>query len=132
MKLTLQGEAPSKKNSRINTRSGRSFPNQRYMKWHNTVISQLNYLLMTKQIEPFPEGMKLSMTVRFFHGNLVRRDSDNQLSSILDTLVDAKIIPDDNWKVIPEKHIYDLFDKNNARCEIEINPYIEYVFKECK
>ena len=131
MKVTLMGETPSKKNSRINTRSGRSFPNQRYMKWHNAVVSQLNQLLFAKQIEAFPEGMKVSMTVKFIHGDLVRRDSDNQLSSILDTLVDAKILSDDNWKVIPEKHIYDLFEKNNARCEIEIKPYIEYVFKEC-
>lgn len=121
MKITLQGETPSKKNSRINTKSGRSFPNQRYMKWHNAVVSQLNYLLLTKQLISF-EGMKVKMTVTFWHDTLRRRDSDNQLSSILDTLVDAKILSDDNWKVIPEKHIYDKYEKDNARCEIEIEP----------
>lgn len=121
MKITLQGEVPSKKNSRINTKSGRSFPNQRYMKWHNAVVSQLNYMLLTKQLISF-EGMKVKMTVTFWHDTLRRRDSDNQLSSILDTLVDAKILSDDNWKVIPEKHIYDKYEKNNARCEIEIEP----------
>jgi len=121
MKITLQGEVPSKKNSRINTKSGRSFPNQRYMKWHNAVVSQLNYMLLTKQLISF-EGMKVKMTVTFWHDTLRRRDSDNQLSSILDTLVDAKILSDDNWKVIPEKHIYDKYEKDNARCEIEIEP----------
>ena len=121
MKITLQGETPSKKNSRINTRSGRSFPNQRYMKWHDAVVSQLHYLLMTKQLVSF-ECMTVKMTVTFWHGDKVRRDSDNQLSSILDTLVDAKILSDDNWKVIPEKHIYDKYEKDNARCEIIIEP----------
>ena len=114
------GETPSKKNSRINTRSGRSFPNQRYMKWHNTVVNELQVLLLQKQIHTFPEGVKVKMTVHFIHSDRVRRDSDNQLSSILDTLVDAKILPDDNWKVIPEKHIYDEYEKGNARAEIEI------------
>ena len=49
-----------------------------------------------------------------------RRDSDNQLSSILDTLVDAGIIEDDNWKVIPVKLILDDYDKGNPRVELEI------------
>ena len=91
------------------------------MKWHNAVVSQLHYLLLTRQIISF-EGMTVKMTVTFFHDTKNRRDSDNQLSSILDTLVDAKILSDDNWKVIPEKHIYDKYEKDNARCEIEIEP----------
>lgn len=120
MKITLLGETPSKKNSRINTKSGRSFPNQRYQKWHSAVVSELTCLLLKKQLYQVPEGRKVRLTAIFYHGDLTRRDSDNQLSSILDTLVDVKIIPDDNWKVIPEKHIYDRYEKGSARCEIEI------------
>ena len=60
------------------------------------------------------------MTVTFYHGDMKRRDSDNQLSSVLDTLVDAGILEDDNWKIIPEKHIYDAYDKGAARVELEI------------
>lgn len=119
MKFTLFGETPSKKNSRINTRSGKSFPNQRYMKWHNSVVQELNIMLLKKNIWPITNS-KIKLTITFYHGDLVRRDSDNQLSSILDTLVDAKILPDDNWKVIPRKVINDEYDKGNARCEIEI------------
>lgn len=118
MKFTLMGETPSKKNSRINTRSGRSFPNARYQKWHSRVVSELNYLLLARKIHKFEGPVKLTAT--FTHENQIRRDSDNQLSSILDTLVDAGIITDDNWKVIPEKHIYDRFEKDNAKVEIEI------------
>lgn len=119
MKIELKGETPPKKNSRINTRSGRSFPNPRYVKWHDAVLTELNYLLATKQIERF-EGKKVRIEITFWHENLVRRDSDNQLSSILDTLVDAKIIDDDNWKVVPRKVINDEYDKGNARAEVII------------
>lgn len=119
MKITLLGETPSKKNSRINTKSGRSFPSARYQKWHKAVVSQLEDLLLTKQIKRFI-GCKVKLIATFYHGDLTRRDSDNQLSSILDTLVDVGILDDDNWKVIPLKLIVDEYDKGNPRCEIEI------------
>ena len=119
MKIILQGETPSKKNSRINTRSGRSFPNARYQKWHKAVVTELNNLLLIREIHVFT-GCRVKLTASFFHESLRRRDSDNQLSSILDTLVDAGILEDDNWKIIPEKHIYDFYDKDNARVEIYI------------
>lgn len=63
---------------------------------------------------------RLALTLTFYHGDLKRRDSDNQCSSILDTLIDAGIIADDNWKVIPIKHIFDFYDKGNARCVVNI------------
>ena len=124
MRIELKGETPSKKNSRINTRSGRSFPNQRYVKWHDMVVSELHFLIMKKQLEMIPKDTQISLTVTFIHGDQKRRDSDNQLSSILDTLVDANILPDDNWKIIPEKHIYDKYEKNNPHCVIEIKEFV--------
>ena len=124
MRIELKGETPSKKNSRINIRSGRSFPNQRYVKWHDMVVSELHFLIMEKQIEMIPEDIQISLTVTFVHGDQKRRDSDNQLSSILDTLVDANILPDDNWKIIPEKHIYDKYEKNNPHCVIEMKELV--------
>ena len=120
MKITLLGECPSKKNNRVfNTKTKRSFPNQRYKKWHDAVVSQLHLLMLQKQIYAIT-NCKVKMTVTFVHDTLRRRDSDNQLSSVLDTLVDAGILEDDKWRVIPEKHIYDKYEKGNARCEIEI------------
>lgn len=89
------------------------------MKWHNAVVSELSYLLLTKKIHSFV-GVKVRLTLTFWHGDLVRRDSDNQLSSILDTLVDAGILEDDNWKIIPRKIINDEYDRGNPRVDIEI------------
>lgn len=129
MKITLLGETPSKKNSRINTKSGRSFPNQRYVKWHDAVVSQLHFLLLKKQLTVVPEGVPVKLSATFYHSDMKRRDSDNQLSSVLDTLTDVGIICDDNWKVIPEKHIYDFYDKKNARCEIVIEELKDFSIK---
>lgn len=116
MTFTIIGETPSKKNSRINTSSGRSFPNKNYVRWHSSAITQIRM----QDIKPMPIGKRLSLTLTFYHGDMKRRDSDNQCSSILDTLIDAGIIADDNWKIIPIKHIYDSFDKGNARCVVNI------------
>lgn len=120
MIFELRGETPSKKNSRINTRSGRSFPSKRYTMWHDRAIQELCILQKTNKITPLSEDKRISITFTFFHGNLKRRDSDNQCSSILDTLIDAGIIPDDNWKIIPRKIIVDEYDKGNPHCIIEI------------
>lgn len=41
-----------------------------------------------------------ALYLEFTHGDRVRRDSDNGVSSILDLLVDCGILPDDNWMVV--------------------------------
>lgn len=82
---------------------------------------------MRKQLVPFRHDARVSLSVTFVHGDYKRRDSDNQLSSILDTFVDAGILPDDNWKVIPEKHVYDRYEKDNAHCVIVMNEVEEEV-----
>ena len=113
--ITLQGETPSKKNSRINTRSGRSFPSKRYTEWHNDAMKQIKRQQYYKVLPT--EQIKLIVT--FYHGDYRRRDSDNQLSSILDMLVDVGILPDDSWKIIPHKEIIDKYEKDNPHCVIE-------------
>ena len=64
----------------------------------------------------------VSITLSFYHGDLRRRDSDNGTSSILDMLVDCEIIKDDNWEIVRIINVYNYYDKNNARCEIDIKP----------
>ena len=118
--IILTGETPSKKNSRINTRSGRSFPNARYMQWHGRAVLEIKKAIAERKIKPIPKGKQVFLTITFYHGDYKRRDSDNQLSSILDTLVDAGILPDDNWRIIPHKEIFDAYDKDNARCIISL------------
>lgn len=120
MKFCISGETPSKKNSRINTRSGRSFPNRRYVKWHDNAINELRTAMNENKWKPVFEGEKIELSLVFYHGDLRRRDSDNQLSSVLDTLIDARIIPDDNWQVVPRKIVLDEYEKGNPHCIVEI------------
>jgi Holliday junction resolvase RusA-like endonuclease len=89
----LYGTVPSKKNSRINTRSGRSFPSERYSAWHKQVIRTLPAVTV--------EG-PVCINMAFALDSLRSRDLTNMAESVMDLLVDAGILADDNWKVCPE------------------------------
>jgi len=64
-------------------------------------------------------GYPIELTVVFYNGDDRRHDLDNQLSSVLDTMVDAGIITDDDQKHISQITInYADIDRANPRCEI--------------
>lgn len=104
MQLTISGSVPSKKNSRITTASGRSFPNKTYMAWEKDALTQLA-LQKWEPITKYP----VQLTVVFYVKDRVHRDLDNMLSSILDVLKDHKVkgvivrqgvIQDDSWRYV--------------------------------
>jgi len=119
MTFTIYGETPSKKNSRINTRNGRSFPSKRYKMWHDDAIMQIAAFFDGK-IPIMPNDKKNKVSVIFYHGDLRDRDSDNQLTSILDMLKDAGVIKDDTWKIIKRGSFDNEYDKGNARCVVSL------------
>ena len=115
MKLTATGTVPSKKNSRINTRSGRSFPSKRFSSWEALALPELKKQFKGLRVTGYP----ISITMVFFNGDLRRHDLDNQCSSILDTLVKAGVIEDDNQKFVDGIQLqYGGLDRTNPRCEI--------------
>ena len=118
MTFIIHGETPPKKNSRINTRSGRSFPSKRYMDWH--MEAGLEVLLQRKDMMDNPVNSPCRIIMTFTHGDLKPRDSDNQASSILDLLKDAEIISDDNWRIVRQLHIENEYVKNEPCCKIEV------------
>lgn len=118
MIITLQGETPSKKNSRINTRSGRSFPNKKYMEWQKNAIEHIRALGIKGINSEAKTRYEIKMT--FYHGDKRRRDSDNAVSSIFDMLVKSGILPDDNWQVIPRYEVNNEYTKGEPKCCIEI------------
>lgn len=118
MKLVIIGETPSKKNSRIVLPNGKNIPSKQYRIWHESAKLQVRAMSTGADTICYPVSISLS----FFHGDLRRRDSDNGTSSILDTLVDCGIIKDDNWEIVRILNVYNYYDKNNARCEIDIKP----------
>ena len=130
LKFQILGETPGKKNSKIWTRSGKLIPSKAHQKWHMDagiqIASQIARMAVSDR--PVAEGTNVegidypvAVTLTFYHGDQVRRDSDNQAASIMDLLQDAKVLADDRWQIVRVLNIYNHSDKGNARCVIEIN-----------
>lgn len=111
---TLTGSVPSKKNSRINTRSGRSFPSKAFTEWHKDAEAQI----LTQGLVRFNKPVVIQGD--FYFENNIRRDLDNRLSSILDLFTDLGIIEDDRWQCVPEIKLTGQLDRNNPHAIIQI------------
>ena len=113
--ITILGQVPSKKNSRINTRSGRSFPSKRYAAWHKDASQQLKQLNVAKYTT------KITIDYMFYVQDLRRRDISNMLESVNDLLSDMDIIEDDDWKHLKIGSGDATLDRDNPRVEIYIH-----------
>ena len=113
--LTIKGRCPSKKNSRINTRSGRSFPSKKYKEWHE----QASWQLYTQEK---PLNVEHCTVELYFHAPDKRRwDLTNKAESIMDLLVDNGILKDDNAHVVSKLTLVNCgFDKKDPRVIIMI------------
>lgn len=111
-KIILTGIVPSKKNSRINTRSGMSFPSKKHTEWHKEVIKQMI------GVKPIPKLTPIKFT--YYNDSLRSGDLSNKWQSIEDMFTDVGIIEDDNWFVLNDIHmIFGGVDKLNPRAEID-------------
>lgn len=122
-RFQIMGETPSKKNSKIRTKSGYMIPSKAHQKWHDDAMVQLqSYIGLAMLGDEMPKAIDYPIRVNltFVHGDKVRRDSDNQVSSIMDLLQDVKVLEDDRWEIVREIHVKNEYEKNEARCLIEI------------
>ena len=113
-KIIITGSTPSKKNSKIISCRGNRpclFPSAKYTQWHKEALLQLTG----------KESIKAnSITITFFAGDNRKFDLTNKAESIMDTLVDAGLIEDDNYSVVSELTLkFGGVEKGQARCEIE-------------
>lgn len=130
IRFEIQGETPSKKNvNKFNTRTKAVYKDKHYQAWHTGAMLQMNAQIarLATSDRPVMDGTNVegidypvSITLTFYHGDQVRRDSDNQTSSIMDLLQDAKVLADDRWQIVRRLEINNEYDKGNARCLIEI------------
>lgn len=116
MKIILKGRVPSKKNSRQIVFGGNrpySIPSKEYRFWHE----EQSYLL-PKVKKP----LKLQCIELFFYAPDKRKaDLSNKTESVMDLLVDNKIIEDDNWFEVASLNLrFKGVDKDNPRVEINI------------
>lgn len=119
IELVITGETPAKKNSRITLRNGKTIPSRRYQEWHRRAVNELK-----SQFNRGPLDCDLKINLCFFHSDNRRRDSDNGVSSIFDTLQDAGIITDDRWQIIRTFSVHN-YKASEARCEITIQEISE-------
>lgn len=97
VKFFLPFETPSKKNSRVtDSRTGRTFPSKLYREWHSVALAAL--VAQKRPLEPISGRVRISG--RFVRKDRRRRDLNNSGASILDLLVDAGILADDNDEVV--------------------------------
>lgn len=115
--FTLQGETPAKKNSRLTLPNGKTIPGKRFRQWREAVFPQV--LAQLKGTRPLLDE-PCEVALLFYHGDFRRRDCDNGASSVLDLLVDAGVLSDDNWKIVRSLNVTNEYDKGSPRCEIKV------------
>lgn len=116
--LTLNGLIPSKKNSKQIIYVGKStriISSKLFLKWEkeakNQILSQWkkNTLHKCSRIE-----------ICLFFGTKRKADITNKVESIMDLLVDCKVLIDDNYMVVPKLILSAAYEKNNPGAEIWI------------
>lgn len=115
-KLIINGRVPSKKNSKQVVCFGnrpRVLPSKNYQEWHKTALQEL-------KVVPIKTIETSELTLTFFAPDKRASDLSNKAESIMDLLVDAGVLKDDNWFIIPKLIlIFGGVDKENPRCEID-------------
>lgn len=115
----LQEETPAKKNNRMTLRNGRTIVSKRFIVWHAGAVVQI----YSQKRPAIPIETPTTIKARFYHKDRVRRDSDNQITSILDLLKDTGVIADDNWEIIRKIEVENFYCKEKSFCKISLNDY---------
>jgi Holliday junction resolvase RusA-like endonuclease len=115
VELVLDGSIPSKKNSRINLRSGVSIPSTKFTQWQDKAIWQVRQQTRERFFDP----VHVDATIYF--GTKVRADLDNRMTSILDMLVDALVLRDDKWQDVPKLTVSAEYRKGKPGAYIRIS-----------
>lgn len=120
MKLTITGDCPSKKNNKrivTNKKTGKPFiiSSERHNSWEQNALFELKQQFDGYKVTQYP----ITLTAIFYNGSKRRKDLDNQISSVLDVLVKAEVLEDDNVNFIDSLQIqYGGVDKEAPRVEI--------------
>ena len=79
--------------------------------WHKVALSQL------AGQKPIKEN---ALTITFFAGDNRKFDLSNKAESVMDLLVDAGLLEDDNYSVVSDLHLkFGGVDKEQVGCIIE-------------
>lgn len=110
----LRGQCPSGKNAVMITRSGHRYPGKRFVAWRESA----KFMVPKLQIGPLAEP--LMITIRYYPGDLRRRDAPGMLDALFHLFEYTGLVADDkffqeiDWKQMG-------LDRGNPRCEIIIS-----------
>ena len=95
-------------------------PSENYMKRHSIMSAKLEEAKWHEwRYNTFPCRMTITST----SWNKMKGDIDNQATSILDLLVDAWLLPDDNKFIVQEMEIKNVgYVRNAPICKVELEP----------
>ena len=121
LEITLTGRIPSKKNSKQWIfRGGRKFlvPSDNYTAWHEEKMWEIKkYINSVKN--PIEE---CTVEIFIYFPDNIKADLTNKAESIMDLLVDARVLKDDCHQICSSVHLSSLgIDKENPRAIIIIN-----------
>lgn len=97
--LTLRGAVPSKKNSKRRIKRGNHIfmvPSLAHEVWHR------EQMIAARDWKIKIPGPVIRVFIEFTAGDRRSADLSNKQESIMDLLVDAGVIKDDNWFIVPE------------------------------
>ena len=119
-RYVFRGEVASKKNSKVLARvKGRPMllPSRKYQEWEKR--ARLAIMAEGRPTEPL-KAARLFMVI--YHGDLIKRDSNNATQGVQDVLVDMGVLEDDNWMVIGTPDVTHMVDVTDPRLEVTVEP----------
>ena len=130
----FRGEVASKKNSKQLVHvKGRAvlLPSKQYQAWEKSAMATI--LIYGRPAAPFAAAR---LVIRIYHGDAVRRDTNNATQGIQDVLVEMGVIADDNWMVIGSPEVSHFIDVADPRMEVDVveNEPVDYasLFKKAR
>lgn len=119
-RIILYGRVPSKKNSKRRIQRGTHIfmvPSQQHADWHEEQMLYLRGM--------WPKNLVLTSVKRcelvFFAPDRRKADLSNKAESVMDLLVDAGVLKDDSWFVVPDLRLrLGGVDKEQPRVIIEV------------
>lgn len=120
MRLVISGEVPSLKNSKqifVNKRTGKPFitSSTNSKKWQAEAKRQLTEQFAGYKVSGYP----ISVALTFYYSTKRRKDLDNSCSSVMDALVAAGVLEDDDITHVDNIDIsFGGYDKQAPRVEI--------------
>lgn len=117
----LKGRVPSKKNSKRRVQRGRNtfmVPSEAHEAWHDVQMWALRDQ-WAKNLAPLPRIERCEIV--FYAPDERKADLSNKAESIMDLLVDAGVLRDDSWFVVPHLDLSMAgVDRKNPRALIHL------------